>query len=359
MIIKFLILGIIMCSMFACLVKCFPSIHKTVPGFRGIFKSKPLFLSFGTNHYQRWDDMSQVQRNFTPQRNDVCKILISGIVGTDPKEAYLSNGHYVKNFALGVVGHFKPVHDWENGKPVETMWMSSEIWDDEARKHDNQLRKGSAMYGIGYLIFNKWVDKANGEERKQFKLRLTKIVPQKEFDYLTELMSDAERGPAISTSSSFGKGDSSFSDDFPSLDNQALDTPSYSSNEPDEEQFFRHHAAQAQQAQQEQQNQSAQETQLGDMVGNTAFSSNALKWSRPSSSPPAVTSAAEATPPVREQQKQVSVDGGGSFEQTLSIHQYPTWGDGPGASRDSWQQQEGEEQEEEGEEELLPWYHDS
>lgn len=39
-------------------------------------------------------------RPLTPQRYDNCKMLVTGVVGTVPQERYLSNGHYVLNFAV-------------------------------------------------------------------------------------------------------------------------------------------------------------------------------------------------------------------------------------------------------------------
>ena len=61
-------------------------------------------------------DENDDRKNYMPKRKDTCKLLISGIIGTDPKEAYLSNDHYVINFALAVVGHYESVHDWEKPK---------------------------------------------------------------------------------------------------------------------------------------------------------------------------------------------------------------------------------------------------
>jgi single stranded DNA-binding protein len=116
------------------------------------------------------------ERSKIPQRRDVCRVFISGVIGTDPRENYLSNGHYVMNFALAVVGHFFPQHNWEEYKPTETMWISTEIWDNQARLHQDRLVKGAPMCGVGYLIHNKWQDKTTGEDRKMFKLRLTNIL---------------------------------------------------------------------------------------------------------------------------------------------------------------------------------------
>jgi single-stranded DNA-binding protein len=76
-----------------------------------------------------------------------------------------------------VTGHFAAVHEWETNKPAETMWVQAEVWDDEARKHAGNLRKGQRVSGVGCLIFNKWTDKATGEERKQFKMRISKFMP--------------------------------------------------------------------------------------------------------------------------------------------------------------------------------------
>jgi single-stranded DNA-binding protein len=65
------------------------------------------------------------------------------------------------------------------------MWMSTEVWDDEARMSIQQIRKGSPIAGIGYLIFNRWTDKNTGEERKQFKLRITKLMGS---DVMSEML---------------------------------------------------------------------------------------------------------------------------------------------------------------------------
>jgi hypothetical protein len=59
------------------------------------------------------------ERSLVPQRQDMCRIFVSGIVGTEPKEAYLKHGHYVVNFAVATVGHFTSQHDWERFKPTE------------------------------------------------------------------------------------------------------------------------------------------------------------------------------------------------------------------------------------------------
>lgn len=83
---------------------------------------------------------------------------------------------------LGVSGHFTPIHDWEKSKTNEVMWISTEIWDDEAKNNFTMLKKGAQLCGTGVLMHNKWVDKQSGEERKQFKLRLLKVLSKNKIE---------------------------------------------------------------------------------------------------------------------------------------------------------------------------------
>ena len=56
------------------------------------------------------------------------------------------------------------------------MWINVEVWDNTAKESLQKFRKGAPFHGLGTLIFNKWTDKASGEERKQFKYRLQKLM---------------------------------------------------------------------------------------------------------------------------------------------------------------------------------------
>lgn len=121
---------------------------------------------------------TQIQRSTEPSRHDICRMFLSGIVATEPKETYLANGHYVLNFQIATVGHFDVVHDWEMYKPTETMWLATEVWDDLAKEGVNNgiIRKGGKFSGMGTLIFNKWNDKSTGEERKLNKVRILEFM---------------------------------------------------------------------------------------------------------------------------------------------------------------------------------------
>jgi hypothetical protein len=63
-----------------------------------------LFSSYfqGSDNDAMGDAMgvSQVPRSEIPDRFDTCLIFLSGVIGTEPSERYLSNGHYVLNFGV-------------------------------------------------------------------------------------------------------------------------------------------------------------------------------------------------------------------------------------------------------------------
>lgn len=60
------------------------------------------------------------------------------------------------------------------------MWINVEVWDSVAKDNIQLFRKGATLNGLGTLIFNKWIDKSSGEERKQFKHRLLKVISKEE-----------------------------------------------------------------------------------------------------------------------------------------------------------------------------------
>eukprot|EP01032_Pedospumella_encystans_P022954 gene22954-25999_t len=93
---------------------------------------------------------------------------------------------------LAVVGHFRPIHQQEQLKAAETMWLSMEMWDDLAKQYYANIKKGRPVRGVGYVIQNKWTDKDTGEERKMYKVRITKMMAAEEFDKVSELLEDVD-----------------------------------------------------------------------------------------------------------------------------------------------------------------------
>ena len=169
------------------------------------------------------------ERSTIPMRRDTCRLLVSGVVGGDPKETFLAiDNNYVLNFPLAVVGHFNAVHDWEKFKPTETMWLSCELWNDEARRHAANIYKGAPLSGIATLIFNKWTDKTTGEERKMFKARLTNVLTAEELaemlgsSGIEDLVNDSDSGAAYGEDPGGGSG---FANDSPDMYDQAPPPP--------------------------------------------------------------------------------------------------------------------------------------
>ena len=79
---------------------------------------------------------------------------------------------------------------------LETMWINVEVWDEVAKNNSQKFRKGATLHGLGTLIFSKWIDKATGEERKQFKHRLLKIMSADEMTLFDDLESTEAKTPS-------------------------------------------------------------------------------------------------------------------------------------------------------------------
>jgi len=166
------------------------------------------------------DGAPPAERTTVPTRRDTCRLLVSGVVGSPPKETYLAVGNnFVLNFPLAVTGHFSAIHDWERYKPTETMWLSCEVWNDMARAHQENLYKGASVSGVATMIFNKWIDKTTGEERKMTKVRFTHLMSSEELaDMVGSSGIEDMIGPAYEDDPS-GSG---FASESPAMSDQAM-----------------------------------------------------------------------------------------------------------------------------------------
>ena len=79
---------------------------------------------------------------------------------------------------------------------LETMWINVEVWDEVAKSNSQKFRKGATLHGLGTLIFSKWIDKTSGEERKQFKHRLLKILSAEEMTLFDDFGSSETKIPS-------------------------------------------------------------------------------------------------------------------------------------------------------------------
>ena len=71
---------------------------------------------------------------------------------------------------------------------------------------------------MGYLILNKWVDKATGEEKKLYKARMVKILSQEEVN--NSIIPLTGEGDGQSYSNNDAQMDSAFSTGHPNSDMQ-------------------------------------------------------------------------------------------------------------------------------------------
>lgn len=120
------------------------------------------------------------------------------------------------------MGHFRAIHQQELLKPAETMWLSMEMWDELAKKNYANIKKGRPVRGVGYVIQNKWTDKDSGEERKMYKVRITKMMAAEEFEKVSELLEDIDdsRNSKVAFPT---YSDTSFSGNFPDNEDQTID----------------------------------------------------------------------------------------------------------------------------------------
>ena len=119
-----------------------------------------------------------------------------------------------------MVGHFKAIHNQEFHKPAETMWLSVEMWDSFAKENYANIKKGVAIQAVGYIILNKWIDKMNGEERKMYKTRVTKLLTKEECTSMQAIMGDIT-GDDGSSSGQPIQSDSGFASESPDIDDQS------------------------------------------------------------------------------------------------------------------------------------------
>lgn len=120
---------------------------------------------------------------------------------------------------MAIVGHFGAVHEGEKYRPTETMWVNCEIWDLKPEPNkESPIRKGKQIHGIGYLLSNKWVDKNTGEEKKQFRVRISKLI---ETDTLYQFVDVIEDKGKIRGAVEI-EHDSYFSTEFPSDEDQTM-----------------------------------------------------------------------------------------------------------------------------------------
>lgn len=91
---------------------------------------------------------------------------------------------------MGITSYFNPIFDSEKeNSDKNTLWIPSEAFDDLAKDNISLFQKGRIIHAVGTLLCNHWIDKATGEDRKQLRFRVTKILKPEDFEVLKRILS--------------------------------------------------------------------------------------------------------------------------------------------------------------------------
>jgi single-strand DNA-binding protein len=101
------------------------------------------------------------------------KVFASGNVVKDPQLRYTPDGIAVSDIRVAInYGHRQ-----QNGELYkETCFIDVEVWRKGAEVAAEQLKKGSAVFIVGRLKQDEWVDK-EGKKRSKIKILAEKIQP--------------------------------------------------------------------------------------------------------------------------------------------------------------------------------------
>lgn len=71
------------------------------------------------------------------------------------------------------------------------MWVSVEIWNEEARMNKSVCLKGMPFSGIGHIVKKAWQDKATGQSRDRIWIRVVKTLPHDTVEKLLGTINEA------------------------------------------------------------------------------------------------------------------------------------------------------------------------
>jgi single-strand DNA-binding protein len=100
------------------------------------------------------------------------KMLIIGNLGADPELRYTPSGKAVTNLRVAVNDRSRgPDGEWVE----ETMWIGVEVWEQQAERLAEQLRKGNKIYAEGQLRAREY-EARDGQKRTALELRFARVV---------------------------------------------------------------------------------------------------------------------------------------------------------------------------------------
>ncbi len=100
------------------------------------------------------------------------KMMIIGNLGADPELRYTPSGKAVTNLRVAVNDRSRGTDgEWVE----ETMWIGVEVWEQQAERLAEQLRKGNKIYAEGQLRAREY-DGNDGQKRTSLELRCARVV---------------------------------------------------------------------------------------------------------------------------------------------------------------------------------------
>ncbi|HET8572026.1 MAG TPA: single-stranded DNA-binding protein [Candidatus Limnocylindria bacterium] len=100
------------------------------------------------------------------------KMMIIGNLGADPELRYTPSGKAVTNLRVAVNDRSRGADgEWTE----ETMWIGVEVWEQQAERLAEQLRKGNKIYAEGQLRAREFEGR-DGQKRTALELRFARVV---------------------------------------------------------------------------------------------------------------------------------------------------------------------------------------
>jgi single-strand DNA-binding protein len=100
------------------------------------------------------------------------KMMIIGNLGADPELRYTPSGKAVTNLRVAVNDRSRGA----DGEWVEdTMWIGVEVWEQQAERLAEQLRKGNKVFAEGQLRAREY-EARDGQKRTALELRFARVV---------------------------------------------------------------------------------------------------------------------------------------------------------------------------------------
>lgn len=100
------------------------------------------------------------------------KIMIIGNLGADPELRYTPGGKAVTELRVAVNDNRKgPDGEWIE----ETLWFRVSVWEQQAERMAEQLRKGNKIYAEGQLRAREY-ESRDGQKRTSLELAFARVV---------------------------------------------------------------------------------------------------------------------------------------------------------------------------------------